>query len=60
MTLTFDPATWFLFMPHRLVMMIIYAKLVSNPSMHNKVIRQIQTGTEVYAQTLSADCDLDL
>ena len=29
--------------------------------MHNKVMVQTQTGfTEVYAQSLSADCDLDL
>ena len=29
--------------------------------MHNQVIGRTQTGfTEVYAQSLSADCDLDL
>ena len=56
-----DLATWFLFTTHRLVMMIICAKLFSNPSMHNKVMGLTQTGLlEVYAQILSADCDLDL
>ena len=50
---------WFLFPTHRLVMMIICANLFSNPTMHNKVMGL--TGfTEVYAQSLSADCDLDL
>ena len=42
-------------------MMIIYAKLFSNPTMHNKVMGLTHTGfTEVYAQGLSADCDLEL
>ena len=60
-TLTFDLATWFLLATHRLVMMIICAKLFSNPTMHNTVMGQTQTGfTEVYAQSLSADSDLDL
>ena len=37
------------------------AKLFSNPTMHNQVMGWSQTGfTEVYAQSLSADCDLDL
>ena len=49
-TLTFDLAIWFLFATHRLVLIIICAKLFSNPTMHN----------EVYAQNLSVDCDLDL
>ena len=32
-----------------------------SPSMHNKVMGRTQTGfTEVFAQSLSADCDLDL
>ena len=36
-------------------------QLFSIPTMHNKVMGQIRTGfTEVYAQCLSADCDLDL
>ena len=46
---------------NRLVMMIICAELFSNPAMHNKVMGLIRTDfTEVYAQSLSADCDLDL
>ena len=60
-TLTFDKATWFLFVTHCLVMMIICAKLFSNPTMHNKVMGWTRAGfTEVYPQSLSADCDLDL
>ena len=60
-TLTFALATWFLFATHVLVMMIICAKLFSNPIMHNKVMAWTRKGfTEVYAQSLSADCDLDL
>ena len=34
MTLTSDPAIWFLFATHHLVMMIIRAKLFSNPIMY--------------------------
>ena len=61
MTLTFDLATCFLITTHCLVVMIICAKLFSNPTMHNKVMGQTRTGsTEVYAQSLSADCDLNL
>ena len=46
---------------HRLVMMIICARLFSNPIMQNKVMDRTRTGfTEDYAQSLSADCDLDL
>ena len=61
MTLTFNLATWFLFATHRLIMMIICAKLFSNPTMHNKVMGRTRTGfTEVYAQSLSVDCVLDL
>ena len=37
-TLTFDLATWFLFATYRPVMMITCAKLLSNPTMHNKVM----------------------
>ena len=60
-TLTFDLATWFLFVTHRLVIMIICAKLFLNPTMHNEVMGRTQTGfTDVYAQSFSADCDLDL
>ena len=60
-TLTFEPATWFLFATPPLVMMIICAKLFLNPSMHNKVMGRKQADfTDVYAQSLSADSDLDL
>ena len=56
-----DLATWFLFATHCLVVMIICAKLFSNPTMHNKVMGRTRTGsTEVNAQSLSVDCDLDL
>ena len=56
--LDLDLVTWFLFVTHQLIMMIICAKLFSIPSMHNKVMG---TGfTEAYAQSLSGDCDLDL
>ena len=42
-------------------MIIICAKLFLNPAMHNKVMGRTRTGfTEVYAQSFSADCDLDL
>ena len=61
MTLTFDLAAWFLFTTHRLVMMIICAKLFSYPTMHNKVTGWTRTGfIEVYTQSLRADCDLDI
>ena len=40
MTLTFEVATWFLFVTYDLVMLIICAKLFSNPTMHNKVMGQ--------------------
>ena len=60
-TLTLDLAIWFLFVTHCLGMMIICAKLFSNPTMHYKVMGRTQTDfTEVYAQSLSADSDLDL
>ena len=60
-TLTFDLAAWFLFATHHLVMMIICAKLFLNPTTHNKIMGRTRIGfTEVYAQSLSADCDLDL
>ena len=59
--LAFNLATWFLFATHCLVIMIICAKLFLNPTMHNKVIGRSQTGTtEIYAQSLSVDRDLDL
>ena len=54
-------ATWFLFATHYLVMIIFCSKLYLNPTMHNKVMGRTRTGfTEVYAQSLSANCDLDL
>ena len=41
-------------------MMIICAKLLLNLTMHNEVMGRTRTGsTEVYAQSLSVDCDLD-
>ena len=61
MTLTFDLVIWFFFATHRVAMMIICAKLFSNPTKHNKVMGRTRTGfTKVYAQSLSADCHLDL
>ena len=60
-TLIFILATWFLIATHCLVMIIICAKLFLIPIMHNKNIGQTRTGfIEVYAQSLSADSDLDL
>ena len=59
--LNFDLATLILFTTHCLVMIIICAKLFLNSNVHNKVMGRTRTGfTEVYAQSLSADCDLDL
>ena len=56
-----DLATCVLFTTHCLVMVIICADLFINPTMHGKVMCQTQTGfTEAYAQSLRADCDLDL
>ena len=61
MPLTFDLVIWFLIATHCLTMIIICATLFSNPTMHNKVMGRTQTDyTEVYVQSLSADCDLDL
>ena len=61
MTLTYNLAKWFLFATHSLVMIIFCAKLFLNPTIHNKVIGRIRTGfPEVYAQSLGADCNLDL
>ena len=60
-TLTFNLATWFLFAAHYLVRIIICAALFLNPTMHYKVMGLTRTGfTEVYAQSLSTNCDLDL
>ena len=48
-----DLATWFLIATHRLVMIIICAKLFLNPTMHNKVMGRTRTGfTEVCTQSL--------
>ena len=61
MTLTFNLVLWFLIATHRLIMIIICANLFSNPTLHNKFMGLTRTGfTEVYAQSLNADCDLDL
>ena len=61
LTLTFDLAPWFLFATHRLAMMIMCTKLFSNPTIHNKFMGRTCTGfTEIYAQSLSADCDLNI
>ena len=60
-TLTFDIVTWFLFATYGHVMMSICAKLFSNHIKRNKIMGWARTGfTEVYAQSLNADCDLDL
>ena len=59
--MTFDLVTWFLYATHSLVMMVICAKLFSYLTMHNKTMGRTRTGfTEVSAQSLSMDCDLDL
>ena len=51
----------FLFATHCLIVIIIYANLFSNPTMHNKVMGRTRTGfTEIYAQSLNANSDLDL
>ena len=61
MTLTFNLVIWLLIVTHGLIMIIICAELFSNPTMHNKVMGRTQTGfSEVFAQSLSADRDLDL
>ena len=58
-TLALDLATWFLSATDPIVMMLICAKLFSNPTMHNKVMGRTRTGfTEVCAQSLSVDLDL--
>ena len=61
MTLTVNLVMWILIAAHCLIMIIICAKLFSNPTMHNKVMGQTRTDlTEVYAQSLSAGCAFDL
>ena len=60
-TLTFNLATWFLFATHCPVVIIICAQLFLNPLCITKLWVGQKTGsTEVYAQSLSADCDLNL
>ena len=60
-TLTFNLATRFLFATYCLFMIIICAKCFLDSTMHDKVMGRAGRGfTEVYAQSLSADCDLDL
>ena len=60
-TSTFNLAIWFMIATYCLVMMIMCAKLCSKLITHNKVMGRTQTGTtEVYAQSLSVDCDRDL
>ena len=60
-TSTFNLLIWFLIATHHLIMIIICANLFSSPTMHNKSMGRTRTGfTEVYAQSLSVDCDLDL
>ena len=60
-TVTFNLAIWFFFATHRLVIIIICAKSFLNLPMRNKVMGRTRTGfSEVYAQRLSANCDLDL
>ena len=60
-TLTFNLVIWFLIATNCLIMIIMCAKLFSNPTMHNKVMGRKETDfTEVYAQSLSEDCDLEL
>ena len=60
-TLIFDQAIWFPFVTHHLVMIIICAKLFLNLTMHEEVMGQTQTDfTAAYAQSLRANCDLDL
>ena len=50
----------FLFATHCLVMVIICAELFFNHTMHDKVMGWTRTDfTEVYAQSLSADYDLE-
>ena len=56
-----DLTTWFLFLTHCFVMMIICTKLFSNPTMHDKVtVLTWRSFSEAYAQSLRVDWDLDL
>ena len=61
LTVTYNLETWFLFATHHLIMMIICANLFFEIPAHMTVIGRTQTGfIEAYAQSLIADCDLDL
>ena len=57
-TLTFYLVTWLLFATHCLVMMIICAKLFSNPIMHNTLMGRTRTGFTGLCTKFK--CDLDL
>ena len=62
-TLTFNLALRFLFATHRLIMVIIRIIFFKSrhACMHDKVMGRTRTSsTEVYAQSLNADCDLDI
>ena len=53
-TLTFHPATWYLFPTHRTVMMITCAKLFFNPTMQDEVMdrtRFLNTQTKTHPNT---------
>ena len=43
-TSTFNPVIWFLIATYCLIMIIICAKLFSNPTMHNQVMGRTRTG----------------
>ena len=59
--LKFVLATQSLFSFDHLVTMSMCAKLVLNPRMQDRVHRRTRTGLiEAYAQSFSANCDLDL
>ena len=56
----YEQVSLFLFATYCCVMIIICAKLFLNPSIRNKVMGRTRTGfTDVYAQSVSADSDLD-
>ena len=58
-TVAFNLVTWFFFATYYPLIIITYAKLLSNPIMHDKVMNRTRTSfTEVYAHNLSANCDL--
>ena len=61
MTLHFELLTGFLYATNPLVMIIICATLFINPNIDDQVMdRREQVFTEIYEQSLSADCDIDL